>query len=74
MGFGFNLFFAFILFPLTGILLVIWGLTKKNIFGQTLGLILIGILGIILISGIVQWSTAKISLEKKGLLRRIYRK
>jgi hypothetical protein len=65
MGFGFNLFFVFILVPLTGILLVIWLLTSKNIFGKTVGLIWLGIFGLVLLSGIVQLLTAKKELKKK---------
>lgn len=65
MGLGFNLFFVFILFPLTGILLVTWLLTRKKIFGKTVGIIWLAIFGLILFSGIVQWLTAKTLLEKK---------
>jgi len=65
MGFGFNLFFIFILVPLTGILCVTWLLTRKKIFGYSLGLIWIGIFGLALFSGIVQWLTAKKELKKK---------
>ncbi len=65
MGFGFNLFFVFILLPLTGILLLAWLLKKKKIFGKTLGLIWIIISGLILLSGIAQWLTADTLLEKK---------
>ncbi len=65
MGFGFNLFFVFILVPLTGILLVIWLLTRKKIFGKILGLIGLGIFGLVLFSGIIQWLTAKKELKKK---------
>ena len=65
MGFGFNLFFVFILVPLTGILLVTWLLTRKKIFGKTLGLIWLGIFGLVFLSGIAQWLTAKTELKKK---------
>jgi hypothetical protein len=65
MGFGFNLFFVFILVPLTGILLVTWLLTRKKIFGKALGLIWFGIFGLVLLSGIVHWLTAKTVLQKK---------
>src|SRR5258708_7011344 len=66
MGFGFNLFCVFILVPLTGILLVTWLLTRKKFFGKTLGLIWFGIFGLVLLSGIVQWLTAKTDLKKKN--------
>jgi hypothetical protein len=65
MGFGFNLFFIFILVPLTGIFLLIWLLTRKKIVGQTLGIIWIGIFGLILLSRLLQWLTAKTELKKK---------
>jgi len=71
MGFGFNLFFIFILVPLTGILCVTWLLTRKKIFGKALGLIWIGIFGLALLSGIVQWLTEK-KIEEERLLWRIY--
>lgn len=65
MGFGFNLFFIFILVPLTGILLVIWLVTRKKIFGKAAGLIWLGIFGLALLSGTVQWLTAKKELKKE---------
>ncbi len=65
MGFGFNLFFAFILVPITGMLLVIWLVTRKKIFGKTVGLIWLGIFGLTLLSGTVQWLRSKIELKKK---------
>jgi len=65
MGFVFNLFFVFILVPVTVIFLLIWLLTRKKIFGKTLGLIWLGIFGLVLLSGIIQWLTAKVELEKR---------
>ena len=65
MGFGFNLFFVLILLPLSGILLITLLLTRKKIFGKTLRLIWLGLLGLALLSGIIQWLKAKTLLEKK---------
>jgi hypothetical protein len=65
MGFGFNLFFAFILVPGTIILLLIWLLSKKQIFGKTLGTIWLGILGLVILSYIVKALTATKELKKK---------
>ena len=65
MGFGFNLLFIFVLLPLTGILLLLWAFTKKNIFGKTLGIIWIAIIAIGIVSGILQKLNAKILLTKK---------
>ena len=65
MGFGFNLFFAFILVPLTGIILLTWLLTRKKIFGIIFGVIWLAILGLAVLSGTVQTLNAKKELEKK---------
>lgn len=65
MGFGFNLFFVFILLPLTGILLAVWLFSKKNIFGKTLGFIWLGIVGLVIFSLTVQTLTSKKVLKKK---------
>lgn len=65
MGFGFNLFFVFILVPLTGFLLLTWLLTRKLIFGKILGLIWLGIFGLVFLSRTIQWLTAKKELKKK---------
>ena len=65
MGFGFNLFFVFILIPLTVILLAIW-IVKKNIFfGKTLGLIWISIIVLLIVSNLTQRLTAKVLLKKQ---------
>jgi hypothetical protein len=65
MGFGFNLFFIFILVPLTGILLVTWLLTRKKILGKVIGVIWLGIFGLVFLSGSIQWLTKKKELKKK---------
>lgn len=65
MGFGFNLFFVFILLPLTGILLVIWLVTGKKIFGKTVALIWLGIFGLAILSWVIQWISAKTVVKKK---------
>jgi len=65
MGFGFNLLFIFILVPITAILLIVWAVTKKNIFGKTLGSMWLAIIGLAIASGITQKLNAKILLEKK---------
>jgi hypothetical protein len=64
MGFGFNLFFVFILVPLTGILLIAWLLSRKLWIGKILGFIWLGIFGLALLSGIAQWLTSKPKLDK----------
>jgi len=64
MGFGFNLFFIFILVPLTGILLIAWLLSRKLWIGKVLGIIWLGIFGLALLSGIAQWLTSKTELDK----------
>lgn len=65
MGFGFNLFFIFILVPLTGILLIVGLLTKKRLIGKMLGFICLGIFGLVFLSGIIQWLNSKTELEKE---------
>jgi len=64
MGFGFNLFFVFILVPLTAILLLVWLISGKKLFGKTLGVIWLGIFGLIFFSLTVQCLTSKTELEK----------
>ncbi len=65
MGFGFNLFFMFILIPLTGILLIAWLLSRKLLIGKILGYIWLGIFGLVLLSGLIRWLTAKTELDKE---------
>ena len=65
MGFGFNLFFIFILVPLTGILLIVGLLTKKRLIGKMLGFIWLGIFGLLFLSVIIQWFNSKTELEKE---------
>lgn len=65
MGFGFNLFFTFILLPVLGILLVIFLLYKKTIIINIIGFIGIGILSVIIFSISIQWLTSKTELEKE---------
>ena len=65
MGFGFNLFFVFILVPLTAILLLIWLFSGKKLFGKTLGVIWLGIFGLIFFSMTIKCLTSKTELKKK---------
>jgi len=64
MGFGFNLFFIFIFIPLTGILLTAWLLLGKRWIGKILGFIWLGIFGLVLLSGIMQWLNSKTVLDQ----------
>jgi hypothetical protein len=65
MGFGFNLFFVFILVPLTAILLLTWLISGKLLFGKILGFIWLGIFGLGALSLTLQALTAKKVLKKK---------
>ena len=65
MGFGFNLFFIFILIPLTAILLLTWLLTRKLFIGKILGIIWLGIFGLFALSVTLQVLTANKKLKKK---------
>ena len=67
MGFGFNLFAAFILFPLTIILLVIWLISRKLRFGKLLLLIWFPVLGLILLSVVVRFFTEKKQLDRNDI-------
>lgn len=67
MGFGFNLGMIFIILPLSGLLLIIWLITKKSIFGK----LLVGIWGLIIILVIVVSITRPI-FEKKKLKKKDY--
>lgn len=64
MGFGFNLFCMFILLPTTAILLIVWAITRKKIVGIILGIIWGGIIGLCILSGILQIVFAKKVLKK----------
>ncbi|RZL37279.1 MAG: hypothetical protein EOO96_05335 [Pedobacter sp.] len=65
MGFGFNLFFIFIVLPLSTILLIGWLLTKKNFFAVSIVTIWLGVLGIIILAQITTWLNSPISLTKE---------
>jgi len=65
MGFGFSLFFVFILLPLTGILLIIWAITRQKTYGKVLGYLWLGLIGFILLIYTLGALTADKILEKK---------
>ena len=65
MGFGFNLFVAFILPPLTFLLLIGWGTTQRKIFGQLLGALWLVPIGLIAVSTIVELLLAPRKLQKE---------
>ncbi|HEV7379973.1 MAG TPA: hypothetical protein VGN64_09285 [Dyadobacter sp.] len=65
MGFGFDLFFIFILIPLTAIGLIAWLSTRNITFGETIMLIWLGVFGIVILAGTIQWLTAKTELRKE---------
>ena len=67
MGFGFNLFFIFILVPLSGGLLLIWLLSRKMIFGKLLGLIWLGIVVLICLVAFLQIFTTKMKVDKSDI-------
>ncbi|MFK7903534.1 MAG: hypothetical protein AB8B69_00340 [Chitinophagales bacterium] len=67
MGFGFNLFFVFILLPLTGVFLIVWAISKKNFFGDALKVIWGGIFGLIILASILQYFTTKMEVRKKDI-------
>ncbi len=65
MGFGFNLFFIFILVPLTGILLLIWLISRKKIIAKTIGFIWLAILGLVILVSTLNWFSSKTELDKE---------
>ncbi len=65
MGFGFNLFFTFILIPSFVILIITWVLTRKIIFGKIIGCVVLGVLGLTFLSLSIQFLTSKTKLEKQ---------
>lgn len=67
MGFGFNLFFMFVLVPLTGLLLLIWLITRKKIFGKALGLLWIGIFGFVSLIIMIHFFIDKKELSRKDI-------
>jgi hypothetical protein len=64
MGFGFNLVFIFFLIPVTGILLIVWLISRQQIVGKLIGLMWLGVIAIVMLSFIVQWLTSKTKLTK----------
>ena len=70
MGFGFNLFFVFIVIPLlllfTGVLSVTWLLTRKKIFGKIITVLWLGIFGLACVFMLLQWLGSEKELKKKN--------
>jgi len=62
MGFAFNLFVAFILFPLVCILFILWAISKKKAFIKMIAYIITGLFGLIVLS-----SFLRIFIDKKTL-------
>lgn len=52
------------IFPLTIILLVIWAITRKRIFGKILGYYWLGLLGLFCLGTVIKILTAKKALDK----------
>src|SRR5690349_4830490 len=69
MGFGFNLFFVFILLPffalLTLVLIISWLSTKQKFYRKVLVLMWLTISGLIASLITIEWLTAKKELNKK---------
>ena len=64
MGFGFNLFFMFIIVPLTGIVLLAWIVTGKSFFGKIIGLIFLAIFSLVLLVSTIHFFRSKTELSK----------
>jgi hypothetical protein len=63
MGFGFNLFFVFILLPLTALLLLTWALTRKKVFGKAIGILWVSIFALPILAMLTR------PLSKKKVLK-----
>jgi len=64
MGFLFNLFVVFILFPLLFILMIFWLLSKNKSFGKTIAYLVSGVLVLILLSLVLRAFIDKKTLQK----------
>jgi hypothetical protein len=53
------------MFPLTIILLVVWAISRKKIFGKIIGYFWLGLLGLLIIGTFIRLLTEKKVLEKK---------
>ena len=67
MGFGFNLFFIIILIPLSIILLMSWGVSRKKIFGKTLSSIWIVVIGLVLLVSLIKFISSLNELDKDDI-------
>ena len=67
MGFGFNLLMLIVIFPLTGILILLWIISRKAIFGKILGLIWSAILALLALAIILQLFTTKMKVKKQNI-------
>ena len=64
MGFGFNLFFIFIIVPLTAITLLIWLVTGRKSLGKSVLYTVLGICVFVIFLMTVRFLTAKTVLKK----------
>jgi hypothetical protein len=65
MGFGFNLFCAFILLPLTFLLVAAWGITGKNVFAKAVGFVWGGLILLVILVAIGNALAPSPFLEKE---------
>jgi energy-coupling factor transporter transmembrane protein EcfT len=65
MGFGFNLFIALLILPLTIALLIIWLLTRRNFFIISLGVIWTTIFAFLIMGSLLHALLSKVTLKKE---------
>lgn len=65
MGFGFNILFVLVLAPLTVLLLLLWIVTRKKLFGIALGSLWLVLILLFAVTGIIGTVTAKQKLKKE---------
>jgi hypothetical protein len=64
MGIGFNLLILLVILPITIILLIVWFITRKVLYGRVLGIVWLMILGLCILAWTTQALTGKKKLKK----------
>ena len=67
MGFGFNLFVAFIVFPLTLFLSILWIFTRKKIFIKVIAVVWISIISLVIFASVMNILFSNKNIERDDL-------
>lgn len=65
MGFGFSLLLMFVILPATGLLGILWLITRQSVVGSALALIWCGVVSLIIVAGIAGWLTSDKVLDRE---------